>query len=91
MLKNSISPCTPSLISHNFVSSEDEYDYAQIYKSIAHVLVIPFLLFFISPILSSSYLCLVSLLYATVFRHKNTEFFSVLGVSILLTLLLILS
>lgn len=91
MLKNPISPTTPNAISHNLVSSYDEYDYSQIYKSIAHALIIPFILFFISPILSSAYLCLVSLLYATVFRHKNSEFFSVLGMSIMLTLLLILS
>lgn len=91
MLKNPISPTTPHAIGHHFVSAADKDEYTQIQKGVIHALVVPFVLFFIHPLLSSSYLLFATLLYTTVFRHKSSGFFAVLLATLLLTLLLVVS
>lgn len=86
-----ISPTTPHGIGVNFESDVEEYDYTQIGKGIVHAIIIPFLLAFANPILSTGYVLVASILYATLFRHKSSGFFGVLFFMIAITSLMIVA
>lgn len=82
---------SPSNIGLYFEGDEDEYDYGQVFKAFIHVWVVPFLLAFIDPTNSLAYIGCVSFLYFTVFWNKSSEFWAVLGFSVLIILLFIIS
>lgn len=84
-------PIPPYRITVNFESDVEEYNYGQIGKAVVHVLIVPFILAFINPILSSGYVLSATFLYATVFRHKSQEYFGVLTFIILMTIFMIVA
>jgi hypothetical protein len=91
-LEEGIENISPFFVSSDLVSDEDEYNYKQVGKAIIHILVIPILLFYImGPKAVAGYIGFTMFLYATVFRKKSKEYFSILFAIISLYLLLILS
>lgn len=91
-LEEGVENISPFFVGSDFVSDEDEYNYKQVGKAFIHILVIPILLFFImGPKAVAGYIGFTTFLYATVFRKKSEEYFSILFAIISLYLLLILS
>lgn len=91
-LEEGVEKISPLFIGSDLECDEDEYDYKQVGKAFIHVLIIPILLFFLmGPKAVAGYIGFTAFLYATVFRKKSEEYFSILFAIISLYLLLILS
>lgn len=87
-----IEKISPLFVGSDLICDKDEYDYKQVTKAFMHILIIPAIIFFIiGPNAVAGYFGSVSFLYATVFRKKSKEYFSILFAIISLYILLILS
>lgn len=83
-------PISHDRIAPNLIRDEEDYDYGQIAKGVLHAFVIPFIIAFIDPAYSLTYIACAGFLYSTVFRHKSDGFFGVVVFMFLIIAMMII-